>query len=417
MKSPQHILVPCHAWYGDVIGGAFRLATEFALHLAQEGYRVSYVCCADKPIPADNQMEDIGGVRVHRYQPPEARLSRLQRLRYHVGQTAGLCRQIHQALPVAAVSSHSPLQGLGAAQALRKENTFINYTVHSPFDDELLSNIGERGPGFGQKIAARIARWVDRRNVAFADRVQTDSNYTLQNFRRKHQAVLRGKGVVSPGWVECEQFVPAKSRRESRRKLGSDWDTKKPLIFTLRRLESRMGLDTLIHACQQLVAEGLEFRVLIGGGGSMKAELRQMIEHLQLNDYVRLLGRLPEEQLSAAYAAADCFVLPTRALECFGLIVLEAFACNTPVIASAVAAIPELAERQGNEWMFTPGDPDELADRLKRFVTGQLNPTVNLRDIAMEFDRKVILRDWQSLLKLPDTGINSMLPTAEIVGN
>ena len=169
MKSPQHILVPCHAWYGDVIGGAFRLATEFALHLAQEGFRVSYVCCAEKPFASDRQVENIDGVYVYRYQPPETRLSRLQRLRYHVSQTAGLCRQIHEASPVAAVSSHSPLQGLGAAQALHGKNTFINYTVHSPFDDELLSNVGERGPGLGQKLAARIARWVDRRNIALAD--------------------------------------------------------------------------------------------------------------------------------------------------------------------------------------------------------------------------------------------------------
>ena len=198
------------------------------------------------------------------------------------------------------------------------------------------------------------------------------------------------------GW-NASSLCQQKKRPESRRQLGSDWDTEKPIIFTLRRLESRMGLDTLIRSCQHLVAEGLEFRVLIGGGGSMKAELEEMIKRLHLHDYVRLLGRLPEEQLSTAYAAADCFVLPTRALECFGLIVLEAFACNTPVIASAVAAIPELAERQGKEWMFTPGDPDELADRLKRFICGQLQPTVNLRDIAMEFDRPVILREWQSL--------------------
>lgn len=159
-----------------------------------------------------------------------------------------------------------------------------------------------------------------------------------------------------------------------------------------------MGLDTLIEACRLLRNDGYEFRTLIGGGGPLQNVLQQQIDASDLNQSVRLLGRLPEEQLAASYAAADCFILPTRALECFGLIVLEALACDTPVIASNVAAIPELAARQGEDWMFTSGDANQLYQRMASFLNGTLKPTQNLRHIAEEFDKLKILEQWSDIL-------------------
>lgn len=396
MNARPHILVACHAWYGDMIGGAFRLATEFAQHLAAADYQVSYVCCSNDGSPRSEDSQD--GVNIFRYPAPPKGMNGFGKLRYHVRQTQQLCRRIHGSAPVTAVSSHSPLQGLGAAQAISQSGAFINYTVHSPFDDEVLSNCGPAGPGLVQRIAGHAARWVDRRNVALANRIQTVSSYTLDNFRNKYSQVLNSKGIVAPGWVDSDLFVPAEDRSNVRKNLGANWETDAPLLFTLRRLENRMGLDTLIHACRNLLSEGLHFRTLIGGSGSMRQQLQDMIDSANLSDHVQLLGRLPEEHLSAAYAAADCFVLPTKALECFGLIVLEAYACATPVIASAAAAIPELAERQGKEWMFEPGNVQQLTDRLRSFVTGRLHPTVDLRQIAMEYNRKDVLKYWESLL-------------------
>lgn len=399
MKSARHALVACHAWYGDMIGGAFRLATEFAEHLAESGFRVSYVCCSTDDGSAAAIPDQHNGVDIYRYSPPTQRLSGLQKLRYHVSQTSRVVRTVHQTFPVDVLSSHSPLQGLGSVRVLAKEGAFCNYTVHSPFDDELLSNTGNAGPSLGQRLAGRVARWVDYRNVALAHRVQTDSQYTLNNLQQKHARVLGRKGIVAPGWVELEQFRPVADRLSVRRQLGEAWDTDLPVLFTLRRLESRMGLDTLIQACRRIADDGLRFRTLIGGGGALKQTLQQMIDDANLQDSVRLLGRLPENELPAAYAAADCFVLPTRALECFGLIVLEAFACDTPVIASAVAAIPELAEQQGVEWMFEPGNVDQLTDRLKAFLSGHLKPRLSLREVAQRYNKPLVLQRWTQLLE------------------
>ena len=396
-KKP-HILVACHAWYGDEIGGSFRLASEFAEYLATQGYRVSYVCCGTTTNQIESAEEVVNGVRVFRYRPCDRSLSGFGRLRFHLRETQRLVRSIHSTQPVDIVSGHSPLQALAAMRALQRYPHFSNYTVHSPFDDELMTNNGTSSSGILRRLAGWMARRIDTTNCSLSNRVQCDSNYTLAVMQNRHRNSVGEKGVVAPGWVDATHFVPAASRSGHRAILTDAWHTDVPVFFTLRRLEQRMGLDTLVKACEILARQGLKFRTLIGGGGSLKGTFQQMIDAAGIGDSVQLLGRLPEDQLAACYAAADCFVLPTKALECFGLIVLEAFACNTPVIAANVAAIPELAEQQGTDWMFEPGNVAQIADRMRQFITCELKPAIDLRAAAMEYDKPKILKRWEELL-------------------
>jgi glycosyltransferase involved in cell wall biosynthesis len=395
------VVVACHAWYGDTIGGSFRLASEFAQHLAEQGHRVSYLCCA-KDAGYDGPLrENVRGVDVVRYRPSAKPMGGLARLRFHLSESRKLAAMLNKECQVRFVSGHSPLQALGAMQALKHETVHSNYTVHSPFDDELLSNSSGSRPGMAQRIASLVARRVDRRNCQLADQVQCNSCYTLSVMTQRHRRAVGNKGLVAPGWVESNRFVPVGNRSAIRAALGEHWNGDCPVFFTLRRLQNRMGLETLVDACQLLSQRGLKFRTLIGGGGPLRESLQERIQSVGLQDSVMLLGRLPEEQLADCYAAADCFVLPTKALECFGLIVLEAFACNTPVIAANVAAIPELAERQGLDWMFEPGDVKQLADRMQAFLEQRLKPTIDLRAVAMEYDKPKVLADWEKVLMAP----------------
>ena len=395
MSPPsRNILVVSHAWYGDLIGGAFRLASEFAVSLASSGHRVRFVCCAPEKKTAPTEPTNLGDLTIHRYAPPEKGTGGLSRLRYHIRQTEHLVRQLHEDSGFDVLSGHSPLQMLGALRAV-EGRVFSNYTVHSPFDDEVASNSNR---GIMNHFATFAARQVDRRITRRCDRLQTDSEFTLRVMIRKHGKAALRKGIVAPGWVESARFVPCPNRQTLRQQLGSQWDTNVPLFFTLRRLENRMGLEDLVNACRRLKENGLAFRTIIGGGGSLKQSLETMITRYGLQDQVFLAGRVAEELLPVCYAAADCFVLPTRALECFGLIVLEAFSCNTPVIASRAAAIPELAQRQGGSWMFEPGDVAELVSRMQSFIEGNLRPAVDLRSVAMEYDKPKVLKRWEELL-------------------
>ena len=159
-----------------------------------------------------------------------------------------------------------------------------------------------------------------------------------------------------------------------------------------------MGLDTLIDAVDRVARNPRPFRVLIGGDGALRSNLEQRVRDLRLEGTVKFLGRLSEKQIPLCYAAADCFVLPTRTLECFGLIVLESFATGTPVIAARVAAIPELAQVQGESWLFEPGNAADLAARMEARLAGRLTCLADIRAFAERFDRPKILEQWSGLL-------------------
>jgi glycosyltransferase involved in cell wall biosynthesis len=396
-EMQRHVVMVAHAWYGDVIGGSFRLATEFAEYLATCGVRVTYVCCGLDGQAEMRAMETIDGVEVRRYAAPDGSCSRFGRLWYHISETARIVRAISRERRIDALNGHSPLQFFGAMRALHHIPVFKNFTVHSPFEDELLSNISGKRLRFSQRLACLAARWIDGRNIRAADTVQADSRYTLDVLAKKYGRDVYRRGIVAPGWVDANRFRPIPNRQAARKELGVEWATDLPIFFTLRRLEERMGLDTLVAAARRLADEGYRFRVLIGGTGSQNDRLATLIRDAGLGECVRLLGKLPEEHLPKYYAAANCFVLPTKALECFGLIVLEAFAAGTPVIATRVAAIPELAESQGSDWMFTPGNDEELASRMADFITGRLQPSRELRGFAEGYDRPGVLQRWAEL--------------------
>jgi glycosyltransferase involved in cell wall biosynthesis len=400
--APRHLVVVSHAWYDDLIGGSFRLATEFAESAAAQGHAVSYVCCAPPAMRALSSRERLRGVDVWRYPAPRDGAPRLSKLRHHVRESGRRVREIAAARPIEVLHGHSPLQFLGAARALHGTTVRKVYVVHSPFDDELLSNVHGAVAPWGLRLAAWLARRVDRECIQRADQVQTDSRYTLETMDLKHPDAMHGKGNVVPGWVDVQRFLPAADFRALRLGMGGDWNTDLPVFFTLRRLEARMGLDTLIEAAALLARHGRGFRVLIGGSGSLRDRLEQLVVDREVADVVRFLGRIPEEDLPRCYAAADCFVLPTRTLECFGLIVLESFAAGTPVIASNVAAIPELARVQGSEWLFEPGDVAGLSSRMNEFRAGRLRLSCPVRDFAESYSREKIAAAWTRAICVDD---------------
>jgi glycosyltransferase involved in cell wall biosynthesis len=133
-----------------------------------------------------------------------------------------------------------------------------------------------------------------------------------------------------------------------------------------------MGLENLIMASKILVSEGYQFRTFIGGSGPLRSNLEGKVAEYGLENTVYLLGKIPENKLSLSYAAADCFVLPTRSLECFGLIVLEAYASGTPVIATPIGSIPEVMGNGFHEWLAADITAEALALQMRSFLRGEL---------------------------------------------
>jgi glycosyltransferase involved in cell wall biosynthesis len=136
-----------------------------------------------------------------------------------------------------------------------------------------------------------------------------------------------------------------------------------------------MGIDHLLHAVRDVTRNGREVELIIGGEGPLKTELESSAKRLGLKTTVRFEGYIPDERLPTYYQAADFFLLPTKALEGFGLVVVEALACGTPVLGTPVGAIPEILGELQPDLLFEGTRPEPIASGiLKHLERAQADP-------------------------------------------
>lgn len=171
---------------------------------------------------------------------------------------------------------------------------------------------------------------------------------------------------IIPGAADPTQFRPPDDPAEVRRQLQLPQN--RVLLFTVRNLVARMGLEHLLHAIDKLGEEARDLLVLIGGEGPLRPPLERLIQDLRLADHVRLLGFVPEDRLSKYYQAANLVLMPTHELEGFGLVTVEALACGTPVLGTPVGAIPEVLARVDPALLTDGSDSTALADGIRRIL-------------------------------------------------
>jgi glycosyltransferase involved in cell wall biosynthesis len=147
-----------------------------------------------------------------------------------------------------------------------------------------------------------------------------------------------------------------------------------------------MGLDNLIEAMKKVAQQIPNVLLLIGGKGPEAERLQGLVEEYKLQPNVQMVGFIPDEKLAKYYRAADVFVLPTTALEGFGLVTVEALACGTPVIATPIGASPELLGPLDGRLLTQSPAPEDLAQAIVDFLTSSWRnelSTEQLRDYVM----------------------------------
>jgi glycosyltransferase involved in cell wall biosynthesis len=135
-------------------------------------------------------------------------------------------------------------------------------------------------------------------------------------------------------------------------------------IFAVGTLEPRKNLVGLLHAYARLGTPRPPLYVA-GGTGWRFSPIFDTVQQLHLQDDVHFLGFVPEDELPLWYNAARLFAFPSL-YEGFGLPVLEAMACGTPVITSTAASLPEVAGKAA--LMVPPNDTDLLAREMERVL-------------------------------------------------
>ncbi len=361
----MNYLVASDRFFKDAPGGSGRVAWELAKVAHSRGHNVALLSEA----PGDGFAPDevVEGVRIVRYRAPELAAWNPRRLSVRIAAAARAAQRVLGAQRWDVVHSHSLATGLGAFEGSPASAERIA-TIHSPVVLEQRINWAD-GTMVGRLkrlLGEPAIRRAERRLYATSVRLSALSQFTIREITHFYGPEIGGRITCIPWWCDAKR---SRTRAEAKALLG--WPTEAPAIFTLRRLVRRMGIDTLIEAVAQL--QGPRPHVYVGGAGPERPRLETLARERGLESCVHFLGRLSDSDAALAYEAADLFVLPTRALECFGIIALEAMARGCPVVASRAGAIPEVVGEILPECLFEPGDAAQLAALLQRFVTQELS--------------------------------------------
>jgi len=137
----------------------------------------------------------------------------------------------------------------------------------------------------------------------------------------------------------------------------------KPYFLFVGRLELIKGLHTLINAWHCVH----DFDLLVAGTGNYEKELRALAAS---NPRIRFLGALPQRELGALYFHALACIVPSITYETFGIIIIEAFARKTPVIARDLGALPEVIHDSGGGYVYRTDE--ELISAVHRIAASPL---------------------------------------------
>jgi glycosyltransferase involved in cell wall biosynthesis len=207
---------------------------------------------------------------------------------------------------------------------------------------------------------ALYMRWLIRRAARHADRVITDS----ENVRGEILRILRTDPhrVTAIALGVSPRFQPASP--QAVRALREDLGLEHPYLLSLGNLEPRKNLRGLLKAFR-LVRDrhpGPLELVIAGRFAWLSRPLIADLANSVLRDSIRTTGFVSAEKLPALYSGAEAFVFPTFG-EGFGLPVLEAMACGSPVVASGVSSILEVA---GNAAVLVdPHSPESIAQGIQ----------------------------------------------------
>ena len=200
--------------------------------------------------------------------------------------------------------------------------------------------------------------------------------------------------VVIPPGVDVRRFRPEPAAPVPR---VAAWGR---FVFALSRIDSNKGLDYLIRGFGR-VRHGSDASLVIGGGSrdpkrheiEVKNTLVGLVDALSLRDRVTFTGYIPDEDLAAYYRSASVFVLPSK-YEPFGMTVLEAMACGTPVVATRHGGLRHVLTHRKDSLLVDPSSPEEISAAILD-VLNDASLAQRLREAGLKLVQDRF--SWQSI--------------------
>ena len=263
-------------------------------------------------------------------------------------------------IPTASNGSVAPLApdascALRTIRALRDE-AFDVVHLHEPLcpgptltallftDSPKLGTFHRAGGSAAYAVTKPLVRWAANK-LDYRCAVSEDAARTAAH-------ALGGEYEVVFNGIDIERFAKV-----------DPWPTVAPTIFFVGRHESRKGLSVLIDAVGCMP---IDFRLWIGGEGEETGKLRARTAD---DPRIEWLGVISEHDKASRLRGAHVFCAPSRHGESFGVVLLEAMAAETPIVASDIPGYRRVARPDADALLVEPEDPNALAAALTRVLT------------------------------------------------
>jgi phosphatidylinositol alpha-mannosyltransferase len=360
MQAPMRIGIVCpYSW--DIPGGVQAHVRDLAEELIELGHQVSVLAPGDEDMPGLPPYVVAAGKAVPvRYNGSVARLQfgvvSAARVRRWLRDGAFDVVHVHEPAPpslslLACMIHDGPLVATFHAATVRSRFLAMFDTVLQPFLE---------------KLSGRIAVSPAARKVIV-----------------EH---LGADAVVIPNGVAVAHYADAEPLPGYPRSGGT-------IGFIGRYDEPRKGMDVLVGALEHLVDERPELRLIVAGRGDaeefaagLPAAVRPRID---------ILGQVSEEDKARMLRSVDVYCAPNTGQESFGVILLEAMAARTAVVASDIEAFRRVLDGGAAGELFSVGDPDSLAQALRRV----LDEAPRRDELVAAGSRAVAPFDWSLIVQ------------------
>jgi glycosyltransferase involved in cell wall biosynthesis len=366
---------------------------EMLLHLRARGHAVEVFTSAYKGSPG----QEFAGIPVHRFR---YFLRRWENLTHEETAPDRMKRSVlYRIMPVFFLAA-----GAVAVWRLCKRERYDLIHVHWPFPLAVWGWFARRACGahivttfYGIEL-----RWVKqsmpllKRFLAWSaeqsDRVVAISEYTAREIRQLTPVPVE----VIPYTVGLERMPERPPRRDENGRPFS--------VLFVGRLIERKGVSCLIRALGRV--DDRRVRALIVGEGPERRRLEELARAEGLAGRVEFWGRVSNERLRDAYAAADAFVLPSVVdsrgdTEGLGVVLLEAMNYRVPVIGSNIGGIPDIVIDGHSGLLVPPNDVGALAEAIRRLVgspeLARALGEAGYRHLRQRFSWETIIDRWERL--------------------
>ncbi|CAG4888387.1 glycosyltransferase family 4 protein [Paraburkholderia gardini] len=334
-------------WFGERPGGLDRMFMALVKSLPAQGVNVRGLVAGSPAV-----REASGGV-VEAFAAAQSRLgTRLWAARVH-------SRRLREIRMPDVVATHFALYTMPTTGIFRSVPKVVHF--HGPWADES----GSEGRG---RLSRTVRHSLERFVYQGGTRHIVLSN-AFGDLLRTSYRVREDRIHVVPGCVDVNRFDTGVTKRDARERLGLPLD--RPQLFCVRRLVSRMGLEDLIDAMFVVKQAVPDVLLTIAGKGPLEPALQARIQMRGLEKQVRLAGFVSDEALPLWFTAADVTVVPTVALEGFGLTTIESLAAGTPVLVTPVGGLPEAVTPLSPDLVLPSGGFHAIGSGLSDALLGR----------------------------------------------